>query len=271
MNDSGYVHGYTREEEQRLVSQSLFLEPWVYEEIDYARCSRVLEVGCGVGAQLKILARRFPQLKLAGIDHSESQLAAAREVLREELAAGRVELHLGKGERLPFPDGAFDGVFLCWILEHATDPIGLLRAVRRVLAPGSVLYATEVHCSSIMTVPEMPQMMGWWRKLMQLQKQFAGDADIGVRLGSLLVGAGFREITVRPVVIPMDDRMEDPEARQRYVSYWRELYLSAKDGLFKAGLANEKDLSGMLADFDRLGTTPGAIYYADAMQASARV
>ncbi len=42
---------------------------------------RLIEVGCGVGAQTEILLRHFPDLHVTGVDASEPNLAAARESL----------------------------------------------------------------------------------------------------------------------------------------------------------------------------------------------
>jgi trans-aconitate methyltransferase len=57
-----YLHGFSPEEQRRLVHQSLFLEPYVFDGIDLEFKTSLLEVGCGVGAQTKILCRRFPEL-----------------------------------------------------------------------------------------------------------------------------------------------------------------------------------------------------------------
>ena len=59
MTAADYLHGYSEDEQRRLVSQARFLEPGIYAGIDFTRATRVLEIGCGVGAQLAILRRRF--------------------------------------------------------------------------------------------------------------------------------------------------------------------------------------------------------------------
>lgn len=45
------------------------------------------------------------------------------------------------GERLPFRDGQFDGVFSINVLEHVVDPERVLAETERVLAPGGVMLA----------------------------------------------------------------------------------------------------------------------------------
>jgi SAM-dependent methyltransferase len=49
----------------------------------------------------------------------------------------------GVGEKLPFADRSFDGVFLCETLDHALDPARVLREARRVLVPGGVLAVLQ--------------------------------------------------------------------------------------------------------------------------------
>jgi len=41
---------------------------------------KILEVGCGVGAQTEILLRRFPKTHVTGIDLNDKQLEAAKKI-----------------------------------------------------------------------------------------------------------------------------------------------------------------------------------------------
>ncbi|TWW09551.1 hypothetical protein E3A20_13180, partial [Planctomyces bekefii] len=143
----GYVHGFDAAEQDRLVSQSRFLAPWIFRNIDFKAAHSILEIGCGVGAQLKILSEIYPQARLSGVDISEQQLRRAREILAPEIAQGRVELKLAAGDRLPYSDQSQDGVFVCWVLEHVQNPVLILKEARRVLKPGGRLWITEVFNS----------------------------------------------------------------------------------------------------------------------------
>ena len=89
---TGYIHAFTPQEQQRLVEQARFLEAIVYPGVDFHGCARVLEVGCGVGAQLDILVRRFPGTRFIGLDASAAQLAQARILLAGPMAAQQVTL-----------------------------------------------------------------------------------------------------------------------------------------------------------------------------------
>lgn len=272
--EHGYLHGFTKTEEDRLVSQSQFLEPWVYQRIDLARAARgqprdVLEIGCGVGAQLKILARRYPDLRLTGVDRSESQLARAATVVAPEIAAGRVILRHADGATLPFADGSFDGVFLCWLLEHVPDPALVLAEARRVLRPGGVIYATEVFLATLYIEPAVPAVAEVWRHLSDYQSEIGGHPMIGARLGGLLGDSGFKNADVWPVPFFLDGRVKDPSERLRHVRYWRELFLSAVPGLVAQGRIDDALVRAMEAEFQALASDPAALIYVAAMQARA--
>src|SRR5690606_27217810 len=115
------------------------------DRLPFRRARRLIEVGCGVGAQTSILLRYFPDLHVTGVDRSEANLAKAAENLAAvPWATGRYELALGDAQKLPFAAGTFDAAFLCWILEHVADPMRVLSETRRVLRPGAPIVCTEV-------------------------------------------------------------------------------------------------------------------------------
>ena len=89
MNDSidssgHYVHGYTEKEFQRLTDQAGTLTDLLHYDTTYPTGSRVLEAGCGVGAQTVILSRSSPGAYFECIDISEQSLATARQMARME-------------------------------------------------------------------------------------------------------------------------------------------------------------------------------------------
>jgi SAM-dependent methyltransferase len=270
VDGAGYVHGYSREEQRRLVDQSLYLEPWVFERIRYEGRRRLIEVGCGVGAQLRILARRFPRLHLTGVDRSETQLAAARAVLAGELQEARVELMHADGTALPFAPGSFDAAFLCWVLEHAPEPDALLQGLRRVLEPNATLYATEVFNASLFVSPECAGIKEFWALLNARQQELAGDPFVGVKLGNLLDRAGFKDVKTWPVVFHLDRRWRDAAQRKEFFEYWRVLFHSAVPGLIEAGRATPALSEAIDRDFARLTQAPDAVFYVTAFQAVAK-
>ncbi len=87
---------------------------------------RILDVGCGTGANLKMLAQ-FGQVE--GVDLSEEALTFCR-------ARGFINVRHGAVEQLPYEDSAFDLVTALDVIEHLDDDVAGLREMRRVLRPG---------------------------------------------------------------------------------------------------------------------------------------
>ncbi|MYR03539.1 class I SAM-dependent methyltransferase [Streptomyces sp. SID6139] len=95
---------------------------------------RVLDLGCGDGLLLELLARDGGR-ELAGVDLSPRSLALAR--LRPALFAAR--LHTGRAQELPFAEGSFDACVSHLALMLMGDIEQVAAEVARVLAPGGVL------------------------------------------------------------------------------------------------------------------------------------
>ncbi len=76
----------------------------------------VLEVGCGIGDLLKAAAEYQPK-ELYGTDQSETAL----EIAHRYLAGLNVDLSLAPITDLPFPDGAFDFVYVLFELQYLDD------------------------------------------------------------------------------------------------------------------------------------------------------
>ncbi len=100
---------------------------------------RVLDVGCGGGFLAEEFARHG--YDVAGIDPSAKSIASAR---RHAEAHGiAIDYRAGRGESLPFPDGSFDIVACCDVLEHVDCPAQVVREISRTLREGGVfLYDT---------------------------------------------------------------------------------------------------------------------------------
>ncbi len=88
----------------------------------------------------RLVARQHETREIVvGLEPSVAQLAAAAEAALGRDGAGRQarpRYVRGVGERLPFRDGAFDGVVCCLVIEHALDPDAVLAEAVRVLAVG---------------------------------------------------------------------------------------------------------------------------------------
>ena len=246
-DETSYIHGFTGDERDRLLRQAISLEPYVFGQVDYSRCRHIIEVGCGVGAQMKILLRRWPHLKVTGIDREPSQIAGAQRFMASEIAVGRAMFQVGEGDRLPFPDRHFDGAFLCWMLEHVQNPLAILTELRRVMKSGAVLYDTEVFNSGLYTDPPCTALRSYWAAFNAYQSRLGGDPDIGKKLNNLARKAGFASSTLYSVSAHLDRGISKPSERAAFLDYWHELLLTAAPHL----LAKESVSQALIDEMGR--------------------
>ena len=265
----GYLHGYSAEERERLHRQARFLEPMVHDRLPYRRRRRLLEVGCGVGAQTEILLRHFPDLHVTGIDIDAGQLAEARRFLGTvPWATGRFDIREMNAEKLELEPESFDCAFLCWVLEHVPSPQRVLGEVRRVLAPGSPVVCSEVLNATFFLDPYSPDTLRYWMAYNDRQIELVGDPFVGAKLGNLLSSVGFRDVTTEPKTFHLDNRA--PVERAEMLAYWSELLLSGAPALLDAGNVSPDVVEGMTRELDRVARDPNSVFFYTFIQARAR-
>lgn len=157
------------------------------EESEIGSYSSVLDVGCGTGAVLMMMAERHCRGQLVGVDISKGMLRILRrKKLKAELD---IEAVLADAESLPFKDAVFDVLVGAGILRFLSAPEraleegfrvlkGQRRCVLREIA-GPVDGVREVHHPPILLHPSFTV----WR--------LYSDRIIG----NLLSGAGFVDVS----------------------------------------------------------------------------
>lgn len=100
----------------------------------------LLDIGCGRGRMLKLLASRANRAVGVDIDADARQLARS-----DLLLAGLPNCSLRQGDmyRLPFADGEFDTIILDGVLADAERPVRVLGEAKRLLSPGGRLVVLE--------------------------------------------------------------------------------------------------------------------------------
>ena len=268
--ETPYLHGFSATEQARLQKQARLAESTVFRNIDYPGARRLLEVGSGVGAQTEILLRRFPDLHVTCVDLNDAQLAAARDNLaRMPWLDGRYALQQADATDLPFEPRSFDAAFLCWVLEHVPSPARVLNEVRRVLAPGSPVYITEVMNASFLLDPYSPNVWRYWMAFNDFQYESGGDPFVGAKLGNLLLAGGFRDVTTEVKTFHYDNR--EPARRKTMIAFWEELLLSAADQLLNAGKVTPDVVDGMRQEMHQVQNDPNAVFFYSFVQARATV
>jgi len=203
-----YVHGYDGRETARLRAQAGTLVDLLHADTQYPAGSRVLEAGCGVGAQTVTLARHSPAARFTSIDISPDSVAAARCAVE---TAGLANVTLGQGDifALPFAAESFDHVFLCFVLEHLARPVEALTALIRVLKPGGSLTVIEGDHGSTYFHPDDPAARRVIHCQVELQRRAGGNALIGRQLYPLLTAADLQAVRVSPRQVYVDASRPD--------------------------------------------------------------
>ena len=107
----------------------------------------LLDIGCGQGRILKLLASRAHRAVGVDIDSNARRLARA-----ELLLAGTPNTTLRQGDMvaLPFEDNEFDTIILDDVLLGAKDPIATLIEAQRLLSPGGcILLLAAVDAAGV--------------------------------------------------------------------------------------------------------------------------
>jgi hypothetical protein len=203
MENTMYVHGYTNREALRLNDQAATLDDIIHNDSIFPQNGLVLEAGCGVGAQTKIIATKNPDSNFISVDISEDSVETARETIKS-LGINNVEFRQADIYKLPFKAETFDSVMICFVLEHLHNPVQALTELKRVLKTGGSIMAIEGDHGSTFFYPDSKCAQQAIDCQIQLQKQSGGNSNIGRELYPLFKSIGLSDITVSPRMVYVD-------------------------------------------------------------------
>jgi ubiquinone/menaquinone biosynthesis C-methylase UbiE len=203
MSKNGYVHGYSDREASRLFDQAGALTDLLHHDTFYPASSRVLEAGCGVGAQTITLAQNSPQAHIASVDISLASVDTARALIDGENITN-VSFHVANIFALPFEPASFDHLFVCFVLEHLPNPLDALIVLKSYLKPGGTLTVIEGDHGSAYFYPDSQAARQTIQCLIDIQARLGGNSLVGRELYPLLKKADFKEISVSPRMVYVD-------------------------------------------------------------------
>jgi len=198
-----YIHGYTDTETLRLSNQARTLAELLHHDSVFPAGSSVLEVGCGTGAQTVILAQKNPVTTITAIDISAESLAEASSAV-QQAGFNNVVFQQADIFHLPLAKQSFDQVFVCFVLEHLSDPVRVLTLLKEFLKPGGKLTLIEGDHGSTCFYPDSDAARAALNCQVALQKLSGGNANIGRELYPLLKQAGFMNVRVSPRMVYVD-------------------------------------------------------------------
>jgi SAM-dependent methyltransferase len=154
--------------------------------LDLADGDRVLDLGCGPGADLAALATRVgPSGGAVGIDRAAAMTRAAR------AAAPDAAVVVGDGQALPFGPSTFAGAWARAVLVHTPSPAAAVAELARVVRPGGHVALSEPdHGSHLVATDEVDV----FERVRAHRRTTFRHPLVGRDLPALAVGAGLEVV-----------------------------------------------------------------------------
>jgi ubiquinone/menaquinone biosynthesis C-methylase UbiE len=141
---------------------------------------KLLDVACGGGIVVCAFA---PHVRHAtGIDMTPAMLERAHHLVMEK-GISNVTWDRGDVTALPYADGTFDIVVTRFSMHHFLDPLGVLREMVRVCAPGGRVVVVDMYAS------DDPAKAAEWNRAEKLRDPSHVQALTLTRLNALFADA----------------------------------------------------------------------------------
>lgn len=254
-----YVHGYDPKENIRLQDQASTLVELLHSDTSYPPGSRILEAGCGVGAQTVTLAGNSPNALITSVDISEASVTEAR---RKAAAVGLINIEFQQADifNLPYGPDAFDHIFVCFVLEHLSEPVEALHTLKKHLKPDGTMTVIEGDHGSAYFHPDSKAAHKAIQCQVELQRRAGGNAMIGRKLYPLLLGAGYRSIRVSPRMVYVDS--SKPELVEGFTKKtFTAMIEGVRESAIKAGIIDESVFDKGIRDLYRTTESGGVFCY----------
>lgn len=123
--------------EQLMGRWSVRLAPLYADFAKLRDSGRILDVGCGTGALVRIVAGMTRESEIVGVDPAPSFVDYARTQIRDS----RVSFEVGDAMQLPFPTATFDQALSLLVMMFIPEPDKAAREMKRVTRPGGTVSA----------------------------------------------------------------------------------------------------------------------------------
>jgi SAM-dependent methyltransferase len=254
-----YVHGYHPRENERLHDQASTLVDLLHFDTAYPAGSKVLEVGCGVGAQTVTLARQSPGARFTAVDVSAESIAEAKRRI-DHADLTNVEFRQADIFALPWGPDSFDHAFVCFVLEHLSRPVEALALLNALLKPSGTITVVEGDHGSTYFHPESRAARAAIQCQVTLQEQAGGNSSIGRQLYPLMTAAGFDEVRVSPRMVYVDSSRPD-----LVDGFTRKTFTAMIEGIresaLSAGLIDPAGFDAGVRDLHRTTEADGVFCY----------
>jgi SAM-dependent methyltransferase len=207
-----------------------------FDLLKLADGSRVLDLGCGTGDDVREMARHVGRGQVVGVDSSEAMITEAqRRLVGTGLPA---DFRVADMQRLDFPDASFDGTRADRVFMHLEDPRQALREMIRITKPGGRVLVYEVDFETLLV--DSPEK-ALTRKIVNIWCDGFRDGWRGRRLPAWFQDEGLVHIGVTGHTLLLNYELTSYLAGAATVERGR-----------AAGLLTEAEGSAWLAELERL-------------------
>lgn len=156
--------------------------------LDLSDGQSLVEVGCGTGRNLAVVARHYPATRLFGLDISTEMLATARSKLSGLQGAVTLrELDASRFVAADFDEPGFDRVMISYALSMIPDWEKTVAASLAALKPGGSL-----HIADFGQQERLPRWFGGMLRAWLRQFHVTPRANLESELRSMIEGAPYR-------------------------------------------------------------------------------
>ncbi|MBZ0310229.1 MAG: class I SAM-dependent methyltransferase [Anaerolineae bacterium] len=113
---------------------------WAVETLQISPDDSLLEIGCGHGVAVSLIAEKLATGKIIAIDRSEKAIQTAIQRNKNHLAAGKVEFHTTSLHEVDFGDSRFNKIFAVNVNVFWLTPAKELAVLKNLLTPNGILY-----------------------------------------------------------------------------------------------------------------------------------
>jgi ubiquinone/menaquinone biosynthesis C-methylase UbiE len=164
-----------------------------FELLLLAEGDQVLDVGCGLGEDVRAIAGLVRGVSVVGIDASEDKI---REASAETLGLPRpVDFRVGDAYGLPFEGETFDACRADRVFHHLVDPQKALAEMARVTRPGGRIAVSDTDYDSLVVEAVDRELT---RRILQHHADRMECGRVGRKLPGLFLDAGLTMVTVTP-------------------------------------------------------------------------
>ncbi len=171
--------------------------------------STFLDLGSGSGSTSLMLAKTYTNSQFIGVEPDHMLRDKAIQAAAEHTLSERCTFIKGRGEDIPLEDNHVDYSIARFVFQHAPNPLGILKELKRVTRPGGIVIILDVDDEGVIVHPEPKNFRDFQLRTAKAQASLGGDRYVGRKLGDYMTRTGLTAVTIEaiPVTsreIPMD-------------------------------------------------------------------